>query len=59
MSDSPAVVTPANVEQHQAIRVLTLSTIAFSLLFAVWLIFGVLSVAINAELKLGTLAFVG
>src|SRR6185503_9597464 len=38
-------------------RVLTLSTIAFTLLFAVWLMFGVLGVPIKEELQLDTVQF--
>jgi MFS transporter, NNP family, nitrate/nitrite transporter len=38
-------------------RVLTLSTVAFTLLFAVWLMFGVLGVPIKAELHLDTVQF--
>jgi NNP family nitrate/nitrite transporter-like MFS transporter len=38
-------------------RVLTLSTTAFTLLFAVWLMFGVLGVPIRAELHLSTVQF--
>jgi NNP family nitrate/nitrite transporter-like MFS transporter len=40
-----------------AARVLTLSTVAFTLLFAVWLMFGVLGVPIRAELHLDTVQF--
>jgi NNP family nitrate/nitrite transporter-like MFS transporter len=38
-------------------RVLALSTVAFTLLFAVWLMFGVLGVPIRAELHLSTVQF--
>jgi len=38
-------------------RVLTLSTVAFTLLFAVWLMFGVLGVPIREELHLDTVQF--
>jgi MFS transporter, NNP family, nitrate/nitrite transporter len=38
-------------------RVLSLSTVAFTLLFAVWLMFGVLGVPIRAELHLDTVQF--
>jgi NNP family nitrate/nitrite transporter-like MFS transporter len=38
-------------------RVLTLSTVAFTLLFAVWLMFGVLGVPIKDELHLDTVQF--
>jgi NNP family nitrate/nitrite transporter-like MFS transporter len=38
-------------------RVLTLSTVAFTLLFAVWLMFGVLGVPIKKELHLDTVKF--
>ena len=33
-------------------RVLTMSTIAFTLMFAVWLMFGILGIPIQKELKL-------
>ena len=38
-------------------RVLTLSTVAFTLLFAVWLMFGVLGVPIKDELHLSKIQF--
>src|SRR6185369_17959902 len=38
-------------------RVLVLSTVAFTLLFAVWLMLGVLGVAIKGELKLNPVQF--
>ena len=38
-------------------RVLALSTVAFTLLFAVWLMFGVLGVPIQNELHLDTVQF--
>jgi NNP family nitrate/nitrite transporter-like MFS transporter len=38
-------------------RVLVLSTLAFTLLFAVWLMLGVLGVAIKAELRLNAVQF--
>src|SRR6476661_4395661 len=38
-------------------RVLTLSTVAFTLLFAVWLMFGVLGVPIKKEMHLDTVQF--
>jgi MFS transporter, NNP family, nitrate/nitrite transporter len=38
-------------------RVITLSTVAFTLLFAVWLMFGVLGVPIKEELHLDTVQF--
>ena len=40
-----------------ATRVLVLSTVAFTLLFAVWLMFGVLAVPIKEELHLGKIQF--
>ncbi|WP_246099896.1 MFS transporter [Tessaracoccus rhinocerotis] len=43
--------TQANVGQGAG-RVLTMSTIAFTLMFAVWLMFGILGVPIQAELGL-------
>lgn len=45
------------IDEAGAIRVLTLSTIAFTLLFAVWLMFGVLGVPIRAELHLTKIQF--
>lgn len=43
---------PSNVSDPRASRVLVLSTTAFTLLFAVWLMLGVLAVPIKAEFKL-------
>src|SRR5215470_3485023 len=40
-----------------ATRVLVLSTVAFTLLFAVWLMFGVLSVPIKEEMHLNKIQF--
>jgi NNP family nitrate/nitrite transporter-like MFS transporter len=45
------------VDEVGATRVLVLSTIAFTLLFAVWLMFGVLGVPISAELHLTKIEF--
>ena len=53
-SPSPASALPP---QPGATRVLTLSTAAFTLLFAVWLMFGVLGVPIKDELHLDTVQF--
>ena len=39
-------------DSKQSNTVLTLSTIAFTLMFAVWMMFGVLAIAIRPELKL-------
>lgn len=47
----------ATDDRRAAHRVLTLSTSAFTLLFAVWLMFGVLGVAIKAEFQLSTVQF--
>src|SRR5688572_24920410 len=48
-----AVVEPAHVRvSGGAKRVLTMSTIAFTLMFAVWLMFGILGVPIQKELGL-------
>ena len=43
--------------EGEATRVLVLSTVAFTLLFAVWLMFGVLSVPIKEELHLDKIQF--
>jgi MFS transporter, NNP family, nitrate/nitrite transporter len=51
-----AVAVAAN-DPSGAARVLALSTIAFTLLFAVWLMFGVLGVPIRAELHLTKIQF--
>jgi NNP family nitrate/nitrite transporter-like MFS transporter len=54
-------VTPPTSEtarrERDATRVLLLSTVAFTLLFAVWLMFGVLGVAIKEELHLNKIQF--
>jgi MFS transporter, NNP family, nitrate/nitrite transporter len=44
--------TPDHLERGQRARVLTLSTTAFTLLFAVWLMLGMLSIKIKPELGL-------
>ncbi|MCI0700303.1 MAG: MFS transporter [Planctomycetia bacterium] len=44
--------TPDDLERGQRARVLTLSTIAFTLLFAVWLMLGMLAIKIKPELGL-------
>src|SRR3954468_9798159 len=44
-------------DRAAANRVLVLSTVAFTLLFAVWLMLGVLGVAIKAELGLSSVRF--
>jgi NNP family nitrate/nitrite transporter-like MFS transporter len=44
-------------EESQARRVLAMSTVAFTLLFAVWLMFGVLGVPIKKELGLTQVQF--
>lgn len=52
-SDLPAPVTPTEAAELSARRrVLTLSTIAFTLMFAVWMMFGVLGIPIRAEFGL-------
>ncbi len=54
MSDG-ATVTVASADHHEApgsVRVLTLSTIGFTLMFAVWLMFGILGVEIQKEFNL-------
>ncbi|MFN8045754.1 MAG: nitrate/nitrite transporter [Dermatophilaceae bacterium] len=48
--DAPA--SPATPDAGGARRVLWMSTIAFTLMFAVWLMFGILGVPIQKELKL-------
>ena len=44
-------------DSRQSNTVLTLSTIAFTLMFAVWLMFGVLGVKIREEFKLDEVQF--
>src|SRR4029434_1506944 len=44
-------------QESEARVVLILSTVAFTLLFAVWLMFGVLGVPIKKELHLDTVQF--
>jgi NNP family nitrate/nitrite transporter-like MFS transporter len=51
------VTTPRRNNNSDGNRVLTLSTVAFTLLFAVWLMLGVLGVAIKTELKLNPVQF--
>lgn len=46
-----------NVEHPAAARVLTLSTVSFTLLFAVWLMLGVLGVPIKTEFGLSKVQF--
>ncbi len=48
---------PLSCDGSAARRVLLLSTVAFTLLFAVWLMFGVLGVAIRDELHLSKIQF--
>jgi NNP family nitrate/nitrite transporter-like MFS transporter len=48
---------PQRNESDSARRVLVLSTTAFTLLFAVWLMLGVLGIAIKTELKLNAVQF--
>ena len=48
---------PIGNARAQANRVLALSTVAFTLLFAVWLMLGVLGVTIKAELHLSAVQF--
>ena len=60
MSATPLSLTaaaPALGERAARNRVLTISSIAFTLLFAVWLMFGVLAVPIRTELKLSDTQF--
>src|SRR5438128_1181937 len=49
--------SPAAEDRAAANRVLVLSTTAFTLLFAVWLMLGVLGVAIKTELGLSAVRF--
>src|SRR3954471_21913115 len=49
---SPAPRNPDRLEAGQRARVLVLSTAAFTLLFAVWLMLGMLSIKIKPELGL-------
>lgn len=49
---TPAPTDTLDAEAGQRARVLTLSTIAFTLLFAVWLMLGMLSIKIKPELGL-------
>jgi NNP family nitrate/nitrite transporter-like MFS transporter len=51
------VLPPDRYRDDAANRVLALSTVAFTLLFAVWLMFGVLAVPIKDELQLDALQF--
>ena len=44
--------TPVTVEEPGRIRVLVISTVAFTLMFAVWLMFGVLGIPIRKEFGL-------
>jgi NNP family nitrate/nitrite transporter-like MFS transporter len=48
---------PEDYDHKQSNTVLTLSTIAFTLMFAVWLMFGVLGVKIREEFKLDEVQF--
>ena len=52
-----SVPAPQGSDAAGAGRVLLLSTVAFTLLFAVWLMFGVLGVPIREELHLTTIQF--
>jgi NNP family nitrate/nitrite transporter-like MFS transporter len=51
------VLKPTRNLSHDANRVLVVSTTAFTLLFAVWLMLGVLGIGIKAELQLTSLQF--
>ena len=50
--EAPASGAPQGHVSGGAKRVLTMSTIAFTLMFAVWLMFGILGVPIQKELGL-------
>ncbi|MET0343199.1 MAG: MFS transporter [Polyangiales bacterium] len=52
-----ATLSDKQAEDPGAARVLTLSTTSFTLLFAVWLMLGVLAVPIKAELQLSKIQF--
>src|SRR5436190_11284061 len=56
-SVSAPAISAAAVQSGQANRVLVLSTVAFTLLFAVWLMFGVLGVPIKDEFHLTKIQF--
>jgi NNP family nitrate/nitrite transporter-like MFS transporter len=49
--------TPIPSDDAGAVRVLTLSTTAFTLLFAVWLMFAVIGIPIQQELGLSDVQF--
>ena len=57
LSTTSAPSAAATEDARKARRVLTYSTLAFTLLFAVWLMFGVLGVAIKEELHLSKVEF--
>ena len=46
------VVAPIHDTGKGAARVLVMSTLAFTVMFAVWLMFGILGIPIQKELKL-------
>lgn len=56
-SKDSAIMSHQHTEEAGAARVLTLSTISFTLLFAVWLMLGVLGVPIKTELGLNKVQF--
>src|ERR1043165_10228958 len=56
MSNPPPTPIPAT-DSAGALRVLTLSTTAFTLLFAVWLMFAVIGIPIQKELGLSDVQF--
>ncbi|HEX2661100.1 MAG TPA: MFS transporter, partial [Polyangia bacterium] len=57
LSVSAPAISVAALQSGQANRVLVLSTVAFTLLFAVWLMFGVLGVPIKDEFHLTKIQF--
>jgi len=57
LEGSPAARAAAAASESSATRVLVLSTLAFTLLFAVWLMFGVLAVPIKEQLHLDKIQF--
>jgi NNP family nitrate/nitrite transporter-like MFS transporter len=55
---NPVQTAPTSAEDHGgALRVLTLSTTAFTLLFAVWLMFAVIGIPIQKEMGLSDVQF--
>jgi NNP family nitrate/nitrite transporter-like MFS transporter len=57
LATQPEIVAAATDRDRPDRRVLVLSTVAFTLMFAVWLMFGVLGVPIREELRLSQVQF--